>query len=377
MVAAPDAAAPVALALAVPIAIAVTIGVFSPWLVIPGAAVLLTLLWRLRPGPSARSAAEVWWSASAVAGAVVWAAVQLRYTGEYVTVDRDPAVYALTGIWLVDHSSVSVPMTEAAMAAEGVAGARTAGLGFGASADPLAPEFTHTVPGLVAVAGWLGGTTAVLKANVVVAAAALLALYAATRRVLGPAWALIPPVALGLAMPFVAFARSVYSEPLSLALTAGGVSALVVVLRSTDTSAWRPALLAGLFFGGVGTVRIDGGLVVAGAIAAVGMWAVLAAPARRVAGTVLVSLTVPAVALIGLGLLDVAVNSGTYLSRHRAEVAAVLILVLVVFLGSAAAVAWSVAMSAWVNRHRARLGILIAGLVGLTSVLLVSRRWWY
>ena len=99
MVAAPDAAALVLLALALPISLAVTIGVFTPWLVLPGALVALAAVWRLRPASPVASPPMVWGSVAAVAGSVGWALVQLRLTGEYVTVDRDPAVYALTGIW--------------------------------------------------------------------------------------------------------------------------------------------------------------------------------------------------------------------------------------------------------------------------------------
>lgn len=380
LVAAPDGVALAALALTLPVAATVTFGWFIPWVVAGLTLVVGLALWRVRlppvTGPDGGRAGAA--AAIALLGSLGWTAVQLRYAGEYVAVDRDPAVYALTGIWLTDHPSVAIPMTEAAAAADGVAGARTVGLGFGLSADPLLPEANHTVPGVAAVAGWLGGVPAVLAANVVVAGAALVALYGAGRRLLGPWWALLPPALLALMMPMAAFARSTYSEPLSLLLIAGGIGALAYGLDSPATRLPRgPLLLAGLFFGSVGLVRIDGGLSLAGAVLALGVACAVAGAGRREGLTALAVLAGPGVVLVLLGMLDLARNSGNYLSRLSGQAAGVLAAVLVSAMLSAALMSRSVSLAGWVEVRRRRLAVIAAAAVGAVSLLLLSRPWWY
>lgn len=379
LVAVPDVVVLALLALTVPVAVAVTLGWFRPWLVLPAAAAVLGLLWRHRIEPLAPGRAEVLGAAAAVVGVAVWTVVQLRLTGENIVVDRDPAVYALTGIWLTDHPSVAVPMTDALRASSGIEEATTVALGFGRSADPLRPEANHTVPGLVAVAGWVGGTRAVLAANVGIAAVALLAFYAAARRLVGPLWGLLPPTVLALSMPMVAVARSTYSEPLALAMACGAVAVLASRLAGDGWAARRgPFVLAGLFAGAVALARVDGGLVLVGAVLVVGA-AASVRPAPRVdALRALWSLAGAGTALLGLGLLDLALNSGRYLTRGRELVGVVAI---------AVALAAAVALSRWLVRtHRvhgwldgprgARAPALAAGLTAGLAVVLLSRPLW-
>ena len=378
LVAAPDMVVLALLALTLPVAVAVTLGWFVPWLVLPTAVVALGLLWRHRVESLTAGRAQVLGAVTAVLGVAAWTLVQLRLTGENIVVDRDPAVYALTGIWLTDHPSVAVPMTDAVRASQGVDGATTVALGFGRSADPLRPEANHTVPGLVAVAGWAGGTRAVLAANVGVAAVALLAFYAAARRLVGPLWGLLPPAVLALSMPMVAVARSTYSEPLALAMACGAVAVLASRLGGDDWTARRGAfVLAGLYAGSVALARVDGGLVLVGAVLVVGAAATLR-PVPRVDGTrVLWALVGTGTTLLGLGLLDLALNSGRYLTRGRELVGVVAIV-----LALAAAVAlsrWLVRSersNRWLDRHRARAPAVAAGLAAGLAVVLLSRPLW-
>jgi len=379
LVAVPDVVVLVLLALTLPVAVAVTLGWFRPWVVLPGAVVALGLLWRHRVEPVTAGRAQVLGAAVAVLGVVVWTVVQLRLSGENIVVDRDPAVYALTGLWLTDHPSVAVPMAEAVRAAQGVDGATTVALGFGRSADPLRPEANHTVPGLVAVSGWVGGTRAVLAANVGVAAVGLLALYAAARRLVGPLWGLLPPTVLALSMPMVAVARSTYSEPLALAMACGAVAVLASRLGRDDWASRRGAFaLAGLYAGAVALARVDGGLVLVGAVLAVGVAATLRPVPHTVGLPAMWSLAGAGTALLGLGLLDLALNSGRYLTRGR-ELAGVVAIVL--------GLATAVALSRWLVRsHRvrdwldgpwgARVPTLAGGLTAGLAVVLLSRPLW-
>ena len=373
--AAPDVLPLVLLAFVLPVGLAVTFGWHTPWFVLPAATGLALVLWRLRPKEAITGSLA---DGAALVAILLWVAVQLAYTGEYVTVDRDPAVYALTGVWLIDNPQVAVPTAEAAQVAAGVDGARTAGLGFGGTRATLSPEFAHTLPGLAALGGWLGGVGGVLASNVVIAGVTLLAVYGVGRRCVGAWWALLPVVGLAVAMPYVAFARNLYAEPLALGLAAAGVSTLMAVTRQADTAgAWRGSLLAGLFVGAAGLVRIDGGLLVIGAIVAVACWAVVDGLPRRVAATHLVAVAAPAATLVGLGVLDVARNSGTYLERHAPQTLAVTAGIAAGALLGVVLVGFGPPLHAWLRASGVRVASIAAGFVGAASLLLLSRPLWY
>lgn len=376
VVAFPEAAALVLLALAVAVAATVTAAVFRPWLAVAVALLVLGALWWLSPPRAPSAQPSVLATGVAVAGAVAWMLVQLRYTGENIAVDRDPAVYALAGAWLVDHPSVTVPTAEAAQAAAAVPGARTAGLGFGGSADSLAPEFVHTVPGIVAVAGWVGGLPALLAANVVIGAVALLAVFSLGRAVAGDWWGLLPPAALAVAMPLAGFSRSTYSEPLSLVLIATGSGLLLSLVAGRSRSPLRSAVLVGTYLGAVGIVRIDGALVAAGGLAALATWFVLDPPTRRDGWTRLTAVALPSVALVGLGMADMALGSGTYLSRLAGQAAAVTGALAVAAAVAAGTVVLAPRLHAWLQPRQRTVAASAAALVVAGSAVLLSRPWW-
>ncbi len=264
----PEAAALVVLALAIGVSLLVTVSAFRPWLAIAVSALVLGLLWWFAPPRASSTRPLVVPTLLAVAGAIIWTVIHIRYAGENIGVDRDAAVYALAGHWLIDHAGVNVPTDGAASVASGIPEASTSGLAFGRTTTSLSPEFVHTISGIVAIAGWAGGTSALLAANVVVGGVALLALFSLARAIVGDWWGLVPPTALGLAMPMANFARSTYSEPLSLVMIATGSALLLTLLAGRSPTPHRTAVMAGIFLGAVGIARVDGALVAASAMIA-------------------------------------------------------------------------------------------------------------
>lgn len=379
IVATPDVLGAVTLALTLAVGVTVTFGIFYKWIVLPLAIAAFAGAWILRPRHSDDSRAAVIGSTVAVLGALLWTAVNLNFTGENMVVDRDPAVYALTALWLVNNPSVLIPAGTAGDVAAAVEAASTVALGFGHSPDPLSPEGNHAVSGLAAIAGWLGGTQAVLAANVVVAGLTLAIFYAVARQLVGPMWGLVPPAILALSMPLSSFARSTYSEPLFLALTLGGASVLAQALRPTSTTAAmrQPLVLAGLYFGAVSLTRIDGGLTVAGALIAVTLSvAAYGGHPREVARSML-ALLLPALVITYLGIADLWLNSGSYLPRLSAQATAVQAAVVV------AAILGLTLAGAAQRVHRVsstRRGTLALGAVlsaGVFAVLMLSRPIWF
>jgi len=376
LVALPEASALVVLALAVPVSLLVTVGAFRPWLALAATVPVLGLLWWLAPPRASSTTPLVLPTLLAVAGALVWTVVNVRYAGENIGVDRDAAVYALAGHWLIDHPTVNVPTDGAASVAAGIDHASTAGLGFGRTMTSLSPEFVHTTSGIVAVAGWAGGTSALLAANVVIGGVALLALFALARAVVGDWWALLPPLAVGLAMPMANFARSTYSEPLSLVMIAMGSALLLTLLAGTSATPHRTALMAGTFLGAVGIARVDGALVAASAMVGLALWFVLQPASRREGRQVVVRVALPAAGLLALGIADMARNSGNYLVRLSGEVGA-----LVSAFALAAVLAWVAVVTgprvhAWLRPRQRRVATGAAVGVAVVSAVLLSRPWW-
>ncbi|WP_263119008.1 hypothetical protein [Cellulomonas sp. RIT-PI-Y] len=368
-------------ALAVAGVLAAQSGIFRPWTVLPVAAALIALSWRAVPeSPGGR---HVGTGAGLALGAVaLWWGLNLPYAAQYVVVNRDPGFLTLRALWMSEHGSALIGVGGAAEAA--AAGGASAGTeAFWLHGGQLYAQGTTMVPGVLAVQGWLGGERAVLSGNLLIGAVGLLAFYALCRRWIGPLWALVPMLALGLCLPYLVFTRAGYTEPLSLAVLCGALAVL--------SAPWPPGaggvlgrhVLAGALIGVVAGARIDGAVAVVG-LAAGSLLTVLVPSERlpvRVRRRGAVLATAAAVALMAVGLIDV-----HHLSPEYARVHAPLVRQLL--LGTGAAVSVSVlvqlAPERWWARARAALArrprAVTAGVAGLgTSVALVllSRPWWY
>ena len=84
----------------------------------------------------------------------------------------------------------------------------------------------HLLPAMLAVVGWLFGTTAMLKANVAFGAMALFAFFGLARRVVTPPLALLAMTVVAVSMPLAFVSRDTYSEPLALLFLMGGLALL-------------------------------------------------------------------------------------------------------------------------------------------------------
>lgn len=350
------------------VALLVVLGRFRPLPTVVGCLVVVALTWRLAPGLPVRLQVR----SAGIGGllalllAVGFAVVNLPFVTEGLLLDRDPDVYTLTAWWLVDHPAPGVPVP-------GGVGV----LGFPLDDGQLRPQGQHLLPALVAVPAWVLGPSAVLSGNVLLGAVALLALYAAARLLVGPYWALLPPAALGVSLPMVAFSRGLYTEPVALALTWTGVAVLLGAARSGRL---RHFAVAGVAFGTVSLARIDGLLLVIGLVGGLAVVTVARSAwfedRRRWAALAVGAAALPVAVL---AYLDLRFWSGTYvvalasqieLLRTTALASAVLALVLV--------------LVPWPRRLRERVerawpGLLAVGAAGVVVAfaVLASRPWWH
>ncbi len=196
-----------------------------------------------------------WADLAALVAAGVWTLLNLRLSSQNISVFRDPATYALAGEWLVHHPAAPVDVHAGVFgSAQGLVFASN---GFPALPTPgqVQPQGAHLIQALVASAGWLGGNAALLRANVVVGAIALLAVYAFARRIVQPWFALGAVAVLAATLPMAEFSRAVYTEPLAMAFAWGGFA---LVWLAHEAGRRRDFVVAGLVVGATALTRIDG-----------------------------------------------------------------------------------------------------------------------
>ncbi len=235
-------------------------GQLRPWLTLSlglAAAVMASVAaGRASARLAPRSPHRRWADLTALTGAAVWASLNLPLSSQDIAVFRDPATYALTGEWLVHHHSV--PILTHPEVFGGTPGLAFASNGFPAlpgGGGAVQPQGAHLVQSLVASAGWLGGDSALLHANVVIGAAALLAVYGFARRLVNPWFALGAVAVLSATLPMAEFSRAVYTEPLAMVFAWGAFSLLWVAHESGRR---RDFVVGALVLGATVLTRIDG-----------------------------------------------------------------------------------------------------------------------
>lgn len=332
---APDRLALVFLAAAATVTVLLQLHAFNPYLAIAITGVLIVASWRLVPYARSPDRTTALGSLVAIQVVVAWIWVNAPYYEQELSVYRDPSIYALRGWWLTRHASPLIDLSQAAQGARGVTGAAITAGGFPVQGDTAYPQGASLVPGLLAVAGRLAGMRAMLAANLVIAGVALLLLYALARQFMGPVWALVPMVALALSMPMVYFARASYTEPAEMAAVFGGLLLLVAATRSGRSVLY---VLAGVTAGVSTLARVDGVLIVDGALLGIGVAAAAAVdPARRrELRRGLIAFAIGATASSLVGWYDLKYNSRFYYPAVWHNMRSLFVLLAVVVVGTLA-----------------------------------------
>lgn len=307
-----------------PLAIA---GAFRPALVLPASALVALALLRLRGPPAPRPASRPATLAAifVLVSGVAIGAVNARYSAEHLIVDRDPGVYATTGLWLAESGELTVDGRPEIFGSH--PDLSTNGGGYYPTESPgeLDPQFLHLLPVVIATGDWLGGSRLALKVNALIGVLALFALFSLACRVMRPWLAAAVTLALGVGLPEVYFARDSYSEILSQLFLLAGLGALWDARQRRESR--RAALIAGLLLGATCLTRIDAFLVVISlaVYASVVLFAAEGLPAaertrdRRWVAALIAGVAVPAT----IGLLDGLLHSPGYLRDLRPELVAI------------------------------------------------------
>ncbi len=378
IVALPDRLMTWFLTVATVVSVALLVGQFRPLLVAPAAVVALILTRRMVPQSPQVNRAAVAGAGAALLMTMTWYVVQRGYTAQMIGLDRDPAQYTLSALYLVHHSSPDVALDPALPGlAAAVPGLLTDFL-LGNSGAVNHIQGNDLLPGLLALFGWVHGTAGVLTGNVALGALALLSVYALSRRILGPLWGLAPMLLLAVTMPLAAFSRMPYTEPTALIFVCGMLVALWVGIDRRSNALFA---LAGAFAGATLMARIDGGLTIVAGLAAVSLLAIapISAARRRAGRLALLLFTWGALPTAALGWLDLYVHSPKYLSGLSGElypVVATMPVVLVLGFGLSLLRRFTGPIAVWMSSHRRGLAIAAGIVVGVVAVAMVTRPLW-
>jgi hypothetical protein len=350
-------------------ALAVVLGVVS--------AALAVSLVRVEAVEVARR--EVVLAGVAVGLVIVWTVLSLRFSAENLFAQRDSATYELTARWLMDHPSLPIH-TQADLFGSPL-GSDGTSAGFQRQTDTTVfAQGNHLLPVLLATVGSLFGTTAMLKANVVLAGIALLAFFAIARRVVGAGFALVGLVAFAVSMPMIYVSRDTFTEPLALLFLMGG---LALLYRAVESGRVIDFAAAGFVTSVAAVVRIDAYAALLSLLVVATILLAVAPPhRRRPAAWRSAALIGSAGPMVVLGYLDVSWLSPGYYHNQRGQITSLAIAGLALAgLGAVVVViAWS-----WRGPISARIGtpagrLVLGRLAGATVVVaflvLLSRPWW-
>jgi len=249
-----------------------------------------------------------------------WTGFNAYFASQHVHTNRDPATYAVMGIYLSNQNDLII---ETENNLKGVTGITEGSAGFNPNENFENANYaqgTHVLPALLGTVGAIFGTSALLHVNPLFGGIALLALFAFGRQLMRDRWALLAATVFSVSMPLLYFSRDTYTEPLTAAFVFGSLSMIGLASKYKHNIYW---LLAGLLAGGSALVRIDAPLTILGL--SVGVFWFVAINKNKRAWLPIIAYLAPVVALGIIAYLDVRIFSSGYFAHQEDNINALYI----------------------------------------------------
>jgi hypothetical protein len=205
-----------------------------------------------RPGAARGRPVSAWttWfgllgTVAVVAGLIAW---QIHESSESLIVLRDAGTYLQAGYWIAQHGALTIPQQLASFGGAH-SGLTFASNGFLSSGTSLFPAVTPGMPMLLAAGFWAHGIAGAEAVGPILGGLAALSFAGMVARLVGPQWAPVGALLLGLSLPQQYISRSTLSETALQVLLFGGLcllaDALLVrsVARPPTTVAVGPVAL--------------------------------------------------------------------------------------------------------------------------------------
>lgn len=312
-----------------------------------------------------------------VVGVILWGVINIYFASQSVFIYRDPAIYSVTGVTLIDNSNLNITVSpEFGPAGE----VKHNGAGFSIDTDDqnrIVPQGTRLLPVLIGVAGRIGGNTLALSINSLFGATALIAVYGFARLIAKPRWAALVTAIFAVSLPLIHFSRDTFTEPLLATFTFGGLSLLWLAQKQNDKLLW---FLAGLTLGAGVLVRIDGLLGFIGVVPFVTIYLVTnnkdkGASVKNVSYLLGALFFTYILSYLDLTLLGNNYQSATRQKMFIAFAAALLAGAALVF------ISWSTSLLKLLNqlfvKHKTKITFAVVISLFMVGALLVSRPFWH
>ncbi len=187
-----------------------------------------------------------------------WFLYNVPLSAEDIFVNRDPAIYTVSGRHLIDNETITI-VNEHPNSSEYDLEFTAAGFGRSVTnKDEIDPQGLHMLPALLGGAGKFIGEKRMLDVAPLFGATAILSLYLLMTLYMKPRWAVFGAVSFSLSFPLVYFSRDTFTEPLSATLLLTSLSLLVLAIREKSQKANLLAAAAGVSFGSIFLTRADG-----------------------------------------------------------------------------------------------------------------------
>ena len=292
-------------------------------------------------------------------GFLVWNGVE---NGHYVSVDRDPGVYATAGKWIASNGSLEVQAGKV-WASKGTE-FNWASAGMYPEGDGrLEFQFNHLAAVLFAEGENIGGDRLLFAMPALLGALGLSAVYAAGCRLVRRPWLVLTAVtALAVSLPEMSVARDTYSETSAQLLLWSG---LWLLLTAYERRRPGVALLAGMAVAGTLLSRVDA-LVYLIPLPMLGGVALLAARSRddrRFLWRMYAAVILGAFPMVILGTIDLMYRTGGYYTALRSQIALLRIGFAASIVGAVVlVVVWPRlgALRRWTDQRRSALGAVAA-----------------
>lgn len=292
-------------------------------------------------------------------GFLVWNGVD---NGHYVSIDRDPGVYAATGKWIASNGTLEVQAGRAWAAKGPEFNWASAGM-YPEGDGQLEFQFNHLAPVLFAEGATIGGDRLLFAMPALLGALGLCAVFAAGCRLVRRPWLVLAAVtALALSLPEMSVARDTYSETTAQFLLWSG---LWLLLTAYERRRLGVALLAGMAVAGTMLGRVDA-MVYLIPLPMLGGVALLAARShedRRFLWRMYGAVVLGALPMTVLGTVDLMYRTGGYYAALHSQIA-------LLRLGFAASVVGALvllvvwprvdALRRWTDQKRPALGAVAA-----------------
>lgn len=252
----------------------------------------------------------------AVALSIAYAFWNGAHASQHVQINRDGGLYLNTGKWLATHGTLSVrPFVGAFASSHAVVQISN---GVSLAGRELEFSLSHMLPALLAVTQSVGGDHLMFLTNPIMSGMALLAFYVlALRLARNSLSALGATACLAFVMPQMSFSRDTTAEiPTQVLL-------FTAVWLLCESRTWRNrcmALCAGLLLGLLQPMHIDGLAYLLGLpLVFATVWFDAKREERRVIRDAILWMSGGVLAGTSLGVLDLALRDGGYVSSVRGQ----------------------------------------------------------